>query len=78
MTPGGLEPTPNALALTSARMAEAADFFLRTPTLKASNFVAHCHTDPIFSVSKALVPFEKVSKFKEAGSILRVGFTLSK
>ena len=32
--------TPIALAHTSAEMAEAADFFLRSPTLTASNFAA--------------------------------------
>ena len=38
---------PNALAHTSAGMAKAADFFLRIPNLKASNFVALWPTDPI-------------------------------
>ena len=38
--PGVLEPGPIALAHTSAGMAEAADFFLRSPTLTASNSVA--------------------------------------
>ena len=36
----GFEPRPNAIADNSGGMAEAADFFLRTPTLKASNFAA--------------------------------------
>ena len=40
LTPSVLEPGPNALAHNSGGMAEAADFFLRTPTLKASNFAA--------------------------------------
>ena len=40
LTPGGLKPGPIALAHTSAGMAEAADFFLRSPTLTASNFAA--------------------------------------
>ena len=35
-----LKPGPNALAHTSAEMAKAADFLLRTPTLTASNFAA--------------------------------------
>ena len=39
-TPDVLEPGPNALAHTLGGMAEAADFFLRTPTLTASNFAA--------------------------------------
>ena len=36
----GIEPGPNALVHKSAGMAEAADFFLRPPTLTASNFEA--------------------------------------
>ena len=40
LTPGVLKPGPNALAHTLGGMAEAADFFLRTPTLTASNFAA--------------------------------------
>ena len=40
LTPDVLEHGPNALAYTTAEMAEAADFFLRTPTLTASNFAA--------------------------------------
>ena len=34
----GIQPGPNAIAHALAGMAEAADFFLRTPTLTASNF----------------------------------------
>ena len=37
-TPGQLKPGPNAIAHNSGGMAEAADFFLRTPNLTASNF----------------------------------------
>ena len=40
LTPGEVKPGPNALAHTSAVKAEAADFFLRPPTLTASNFEA--------------------------------------
>ena len=36
----GFEPGPNGIAHALAGMAEAADFFLRTPTLTASNFAA--------------------------------------
>ena len=36
----GIEPGPNAIAHNLGGMAEAADFFLRTPTLTASNFEA--------------------------------------
>ena len=39
-TAPGFEPGPNAIAHALAGMAEAADFFLRTPTLTASNFAA--------------------------------------
>ena len=39
-TPGVLEPGPNALAHNSGGMAEAADFFLGTPTLTTINFAA--------------------------------------
>ena len=38
--PGKLKTRLNALAHNLAGMAEAADFFLRTPTLAASNFAA--------------------------------------
>ena len=40
LTPGQLEPWPNARAHNLGGMAEAADFFLRTPTLIACNFAA--------------------------------------
>ena len=40
LTPGQLEPGPNARAQNSGGMAEAADFFLRTPNLTASSFAA--------------------------------------
>ena len=38
LTADRLKPGPNALAHTLAGMAKAADFFLRGPTLTASNF----------------------------------------
>ena len=78
MTLDVLDPGPIALAHTSGGMAEAADFFLRTPTLTASNFEALCSTNPKFSAFKDLTLFETVSKFQEASSILKVGFALSK
>ena len=40
LTPSKVEPRPNVLAHTSAIKAEVADFFLRPPTLIASNFEA--------------------------------------
>ena len=36
-TAPGIEPGPNAIAHNMGGMAEAADFFLRIPTLTASN-----------------------------------------
>ena len=51
------------LAHSLAVMAEAADFFLRTPTLTAINFAALWPTDPKFSVSKDLIFLKTVSKF---------------
>ena len=59
-------------------MAEAADFFLRTPTLTASNFAALWPTDPKFLALKYLLFFSQCSEFQSAGSILKVGFALSK
>ena len=58
----GIEPGQNAIAHNSGGMAEAADFFLRTPTLTASNFAALSPTDPKFSAIKDLFPFKTVSK----------------
>ena len=59
-------------------MAEAADFFLRTPTLTASNFAALWPTDPKFLVLKDLLFFSECIEFQGTGSILKVGFALSK
>ena len=53
----------NALACTSAGMAEAADFFLRTPTLTASKFLTHWSTDVKLLASKDLKLFLKVFNF---------------
>ena len=55
-----------------------ADFFLRPPTLTASNFAALWPTDPKFSAFKHLNLLKKHTKNQEASSILRVVFTLSK
>ena len=78
LTPGQLEPGPNAIAHNSGGMAEAADFFLRTPTFTASNFKALSPTDPKFSALKDLILFSTVSKDQKASSILKVGFAMSK
>ena len=47
-------------------------------SLMASNFAALSPTDPKFSALKNLNPFSTVFKVQEAGSILKVGFALSK
>ena len=59
-------------------MAKAADFFLRTPTLTASNFAALCPADPKSLTLKDLNLFLKRIKFQGAGSILRVDFARTK
>ena len=74
----GFEPGRNVLAHKLGGMAEAADFFLRTPTLIASNFAALCPADPKLLPLKDLNLFLKCVKFQGAGSILRVGFARSK
>ena len=70
---GGLESEPRPLAHTSAIKSKAADFFLRTPTLVASNFAALRPTDPKLLALKDLNLFPKFFKFQDAGGILRVG-----
>ena len=74
----GFEPRPNAIAHNSGGMAEAADFFLRTPTLTASNFAALWPIELKFSALKDLLFFSQCIEFQGAGSILKVGFALSK
>ena len=55
-----------------------ADFFMRPPTLTASNFAAPWSTDLKFLAFKDLNPFSRCAKFQEATSILRLSFALSK
>ena len=55
-----------------------ADFFMRPPTLKASNFAALWPTDPKFLALKDLNPLKKYIKNQEASSILNVVFAFSK
>ena len=55
-----------------------ADFFLRPPTLTASNFAALWPADPKFLALKDLNLLKKYTKYQEASSILRVVFALSK
>ena len=76
-TAPGFEPGPNAIAHALAGMAEAADFFLRTPTLTASNFAALWPIDPKFLAFIDQNPFSKCAKFQDAGGILRVAFAWS-
>ena len=66
------------LAHTFVVMAEAVDFFWRTPTLTASKFAAISSTDPNFFALKDLLFFSQFIEFQGAGSILKVGFALSK
>ena len=60
-----------------AGMAKAAHFFLRTPTLTASNFAALWPTDPKFLALKDLLFFLQCIEFQGADSILKVDFALS-
>ena len=61
-----IEPGPNAIAHNLGGMAGAAHFFLRTPTLTASNFAALWPTDPKFLALKDLNLFLKFVKFQDA------------
>ena len=54
LTLDALESGPIALAHDLGRMAEVADFFLRTPNLTASNFEALRPTNSKFSALKDL------------------------
>ena len=56
---------------------QVADFFLRPPTLTASNFEALKPTDLIVTVSKDLNLLKKYTKNQEASYNFRLGFTLS-
>ena len=56
----------------------AGRLFLRPPTLTAGNFSALWPTVPKFLALKDLNPFKTLSKVQKTGSILRVGFALSK
>ena len=76
-TPGELESGLNALAHNLAGMTEVADFFLRTPTLTASNFDALWLTDPKFLALKDLYSLKKYDKYQESSYNFRLGFALS-
>ena len=59
-------------------MDEVADSYLRTLTLTASNFAALWPTDQKFLALKDLLFFSQCFEFQGAGSILKVGFAMSK
>ena len=59
-TASGIEPGSNAIAYNMGGMVEGEDFFLRTPTLTASNFEALRSTDPKFSALQDLNSFSIV------------------
>ena len=67
LTLGVLEPGLNARAHTLGEMAEAAYFFLRTPSLTASNFAALWLTDPKFLAIKDMLIFSQYIEFQGAG-----------
>jgi len=54
------------------------DFFLRPPTLKASNFAALESTDPIFIESKDLNPLKKHIKNQKASKVFEINFAILK
>ena len=51
--------------------------YINEVTLRGQKLPLKC-TDPIFTEFKDLFPFSIVSKFQEAGSILKIVFALSK
>ena len=53
----------HGLVHTLAVMAKAVDFFLRPPTLTASNFAALWPTDPKFLALKDLYSLKKYDKY---------------
>ena len=55
----------------------AADFFLKPPTLKASNFAALKSTDSIFTALKDLNRFQKNEKNQEASYNFKLYFAHS-
>ena len=56
----------------------AADFFLKPPTLKASNFAALKSTDSIFTALKDLNLLKNLNKNQETSLAFRIDFALSK
>ena len=73
-----LEPWPNAIVHTLAGMTEAAEFFMRTPTLTASEIEALLSKESKFAVLEDLNFLRENTKNKQASNIVRVGFALSK
>ena len=74
----GIKPGLIALAHKSGGMDKAADFFVRTPTLIASNFTALSSTNPIFTALKDLNLLQKYDENQKASNNFRIGFALSK
>ena len=55
-----------------------ADFFLRPPTLTASNFAALWPTDPKFLALKDLNLLKKDTRYQKTSDNFRLGFAMSK
>ena len=55
---------------------DVADFFMRPPNLKASNFAALLFTGHIFTELKDLNLLKKYVKNQETRGILKIGFAL--
>ena len=55
-----------------------ADFYLRPPTLTASNFAALWPTDPILIAMKVLNPFERYTKVQQPSYVFRINYARSK
>ena len=77
MNSGKVKPWPYALAQLLAVKAKEADFFLRPPTLKASNLGALLSKDLEVLVSTDLNVLKKYTKNQEASYNPRLGIALS-
>ena len=77
VSPGEVESGPNMLAHTLAVKAKVADFFLRPPTLTASNIEALLSKDSIFTSLKDLNLLKKYTKYQETSYNFSLGFALS-
>ena len=77
MNPGERKSRPHDLAHTSAIIAEAVEFFFRTPNSTASNFAELLPTDPLLPVWKDPKTYLNVLGVHKADSILRICFAHS-